>query len=358
MKMKSMLLILLALVGFSYCSESAGENEKQVKTTFTNPVWNGADPWMVKQGGEYIYCYSANNSIVLSRSKYMTKMGEKKTIWSAPVSGWNSNCVWAPEVHFIDGHWYVYYAAGVSGPPFIHQRTGVLRSQTDDAFSTYEDMGMLYTGDNPADPESNIWAIDMTVFQFNGKLYAVWSGWQQQMDTDATPQHLYIQEMENPWTLKGTRVLLSSPEQSWETGGPLNLNEGPEALQHNGQLFIVYSCRESWLVEYRQGMLQLTNPNGDLLDPSNWKKQGPVFEGNAKVYGVGHCSFVQSPDGTEDWVVYHSKKTTEAGWDRDVRMQPFSWNADGTPDFGLAIEAGKEMNRPSGEVELEELETE
>jgi GH43 family beta-xylosidase len=98
---------------------------------------------------------------------------------------------------------------------------------------------MLYTGDNPAQPESNVWAIDMTVFGYNGKLYAVWSGWKEQRDTDATPQHLYIQEMENPWRLKGTRVLLSSPGQSWETGGPLNLNEGPEVLQHNGKLFII-----------------------------------------------------------------------------------------------------------------------
>jgi GH43 family beta-xylosidase len=103
-------------------------------------------------------------------------------------------------------------------------------------------------------------------------------------------------------------------------------------------------------------MLQLINPNGDLLDPLNWKKQGPVFEGNPKVYGVGHCSFVKSPDGTEDWIVYHSKKDTTPGWERDVRMQPFCWKADGTPDFGVAIEAGKEINRPSGEVALEERE--
>ncbi|MFV0378981.1 MAG: family 43 glycosylhydrolase, partial [Mangrovibacterium sp.] len=228
------ILLLFCVFSVACNSEPAEGNEPQVKTSFTNPVWNGADPWMVKQGDEYIYCYSANNSIVLSRSKYMTKLGEKKTIWTAPTSGWNSNCVWAPEVHFIDGHWYVYYAAGVTGPPFVHQRAGVLRSQTKDPFSAYEDMGMFYTGDNPADPTSNIWAIDMTVFENKGKLYAVWSGWKQQMDTDATPQHLYIQEMENPWTLKGTRVLLSSPEESWETGGPLNLNEGPQALQRNG----------------------------------------------------------------------------------------------------------------------------
>ncbi len=334
-------------------AQLGNKGEKDIKTNFSNPVWNGADPWMVKQGDDYIYCFSANNGISISRSKLMTKRGETHEIWHAPKTGWNSNCVWAPEIHFIDGHWYVYYAAGVSGPPFVRQRTGVLRSKTADVFSDYEDMGILNTGDNPDDLSKNVWAIDMTVLEHHKKLYAIWSGWKKQVDTDATPQHLYIQEMENPYTLKGKRVLLSSPEEEWETGGPLNLNEGPQVLKHNDQVFIVYSCRESWLKEYRQGMLQLKSSDADPLDPKSWKKQGPVFEGNDSVYGVGHVSFVKSPDGNEDWIVYHSKKGTEPGWDRDVRIQKFTWNSDGTPNFGEAIKAGVPLERPSGEIEIE-----
>lgn len=352
-KLKVLLVTMLVFVSFARCSENDGSEEVKVKTTFSNPVWNGADPWMVKQGDEYIYCFSANNSIVVSRSKYMTRKGELKSVWRAPSSGWNSNCVWAPEIHFYEKRWYVYYAAGVSGPPFIHQRTGVLRSKTSDVFSEYEDMGMLFTGDEPG---NNIWAIDMTLMEHKGKLYTIWSGWEKQMETDATSQHLYISEMENPWTMKGSRVLLSSPEESWETGGPLNLNEGPEVLKNGDKVFIIYSCRESWLVEYRQGMLQLNNPDGNLLDPANWTKTGPVFQGNSSVYGVGHCSFVKSPDDTEDWIIYHSKKSTAPGWDRDVRMQPFNWNTDRTPNFGKAISAGIPINRPSGEIEIENSE--
>jgi GH43 family beta-xylosidase len=352
-KLKMFIVSILTVVSFAQCESNETTPEVQVKTTFTNPVWDGADPWMVKQGDDYIYCFSANNAISVSRSKYLTRKGETRTIWYAPQTGWNRACVWAPEIHFIDGHWYVYYAAGESGPPYIHQRAGVLRSKTDDVFSEYEDMGMLYTGDDPQDPVSNVWAIDMTVLEHKGSLYAIWSGWKEQMDTDATPQHLYIQEMENPYTLKGKRVLLSSPDESWETGGPLDLNEGPEILKNGEQVFIIYSCRESWLVEYRQGMLQLNDPDGNLTDPGNWTKKGPVFQGNSGVYGVGHCSFVKSPDGTEDWIIYHSKKNTTSGWERDVRMQPFGWNPDGTPDFGTAIPAGKEIDRPSGEIEIE-----
>ena len=212
-------------------------------------------------------------------------------------------------------------------------------------------MGVLYTGDNPADPSSNVWAIDMTILEHKGKLYAIWSGWIKQEKTDATRQCLYISEMESPYRLKGRRVLLSSPVESWETGGPLNLNEGPEILKHGDKVFVVYSCRESWLVEYRLGMLQLINPDGNLLDPANWKKTGPVFQGTPEVLGVGHCSFVTSPDNTENWIIYHSKKEASPGWKRDVRMQPFTWNADGTPNFGQPVPAGRKLKLPSGEVE-------
>ena len=100
-------------------------------------------------------------------------------------------------------------------------------------------------------------------------------------------------------------------------------------------------------------MLQLINSEASLLDVTNWKKTGPVFRGNSFVHGVGHCSFVKSPDETEYWVIYHSKKSTKPGWERNVRLQPFIWNKDGTPSFGEAIPIGTKINRPSGEIEIE-----
>lgn len=347
---KLIFVVLLTAASMIVCTAAKSGQKDKKGTTFTNPVWEGADPWLIKHSKEYIYCWSSNNGIMLSRSDQMTKLGEQKMIWHAPSTGWNKSCVWAPEIHFIGDRWYVYYAAGVSGPPFIHQRTGVLRSKSSKVFSDYEDMGQLYTGDNPTDPLSNIWAIDMTILQHKGKLYAIWSGWEKQEQTDKTRQHLYICEMKDPCTMKGARVKISSPSESWEIGGPLDLNEGPEILKNGDKVFVVYSCRESWLVEYRLGMLQLVNPDGNLLNPANWIKKGPVFQGNSSVFGVGHCSFALSPDGRENWIIYHSKKSAKPGWQRDVRMQPFSWHPDGTPNFGEPIPAGEELKVPEGEV--------
>lgn len=318
--------------------------------TFTNPVFDGQDPWYIRKGEFYYYVFSEKNGISISRSRFITKREETKRIWSAPAQGWNRSCIWAPELHFFDGHWYIYYAAGESGPPYIHQRTGVLMSDTDDPFGSYTDKGVLYTGDNTDMKSDNKWAIDMTVFSYNSRLYAVWSGWEELAETDKTPQHLYLAEMENPYTMKSLRTKISSPDQQWETGGPLDLQEGPEVLMNGDRLFIVYSCRESWTTAYRLGILELKDPSRPPTEKSSWEKTGPVFSGPM---GVGHCSFVKSPDEKEDWIIYHSKKSKADGWQRDVRLQPFTWTSDGFPDFGVPVEPGAVIKRPSGEYEIE-----
>lgn len=317
---------------------------------FSNPVFDGADPWIVKQGKYYYYCFSSGNSISISRSELLTKKGEARKVWTAPKTGWNRTNVWAPELHLINGRWYIYYAAGESGPPFIHQRAGVLMSESSDVFGKYTDMGMLYTGDNPDMQTENKWAIDMTVFTSGRKLFAVWSGWKDNALTDKTPQHLYMAEMESPVRMKSTRKLISSPDLPWEVGGPLDLEEGPEVLKHRGEIFIVYSCRESWTVAYRLGILRLKERDAPLLSASSWSETGPVFTGPT---GTGHCSFTVSPDGKEEWIIYHSKKDSAEGWKRDVRMQPFGWRDDGYPDFGTAVQQGSRLKRPSGETKRE-----
>lgn len=202
--------------------------------------------------------------------------------------------------------WYIYYAAApVPGSPFTGQRTGVLECDT--PLGDYRDRGMLYTGDNPDGKTDNIWAIDMTIFEHRGELYAVWSGWERQRDTDATDQLLYIARMESP-TRIGPRILLSRPDQPWEQGDHIALQEGPSALRHGDDLFIVYSTRGSWSRHYKLGQLRLRTPDSDPLNPASWIKSGPIFTGNDRIHGVGHASFTTSPDGNEYWIYYHSKK--------------------------------------------------
>jgi GH43 family beta-xylosidase len=76
-----------------------------------------------------------------------------------------------------------------------------------------------------------------------------------------------------------------------------------------------------------------------------------VFTGNARVYGVGHASFVTSSDSAEFWIVYHTKDSPTPGWRRSVHMQPFRWSASGDPTFGAAVAGGERLHLPSGECQ-------
>ena len=319
--------------------------------SFANPVSTGADPWVVRHDSLYYFVKSSNNRIWVARSSTLTGVAAAPAtpVWTAPDTGWNQGNVWAPELHFMDGRWYIYYAAGRRGSPFTTQRAGVLQSAGADAFGPYADRGMLYTGDSAGTGTGNRWAIDLTVAQLGSQRYAVWSGWEKNATTDKAPQQLYIAPMANPWTIAANRVMLSAPVESWERGPELDLLEGPEFLQRDGDVFLLYSTRDSWRKEYALGQLRLKSRAADPLNPANWVKSGPVFEGNADVFGVGHASFTTSPDGSEHWIVYHSKTSAVPGWDRDVRLQRFTWSVSGAPVFGTAVRTGAGVPRPAGE---------
>jgi len=69
------------------------------------------------------------------------------------------------------------------------------------------------------------------------------------------------------------------------------------------------------------------------------------------VYGPGHGNFFTSPDGTESWMAYHANNSTSGGCDtnRTTRAQKFTWNADGTPNFGVPVSLSTALAVPSGE---------
>lgn len=325
--------------------------------TFSNPIAPGADPWVIRDNGAYYSVESRDGGIWVYKSDTLTnpkRNGVK--VWTPTSGGWNQTDIWAPELHLVNGRWYIYYAAGRPGPAganaeFTDQRSGVLESAGTDPQGPYTDKGMLYTGDSIATGANPVWAIDLTVKDIGGQLYAVWSGWLENATTQVTPQHLYIARMSNPWTIATNRVKISSPVESWELGPQLNLQEGPEFLVNGGATFIIYSTRESFLPDYRLGQLRLT-PGADPMNPASWTKSGPVFVGlpSGGVYGVGHASFTTSPDGTENWIVYHAKSLNSPGWDdRRIRMQKFTWNADGSPNFGTPVANGVSVLVPSGQ---------
>lgn len=292
----------------------------------TNPILppHSADPWMIFHEGFYYYCQSAkgDTGIRLRRSATIAGIAhdEGVVVWEAPRFGMNSREVWAPELHFINGKWFIYYAADDGDN--VNHRMWVLESETSDPMGAYICRGCLQTQG---------WAIDGTplVLQ-DGRMFFVWSGWPGEKNGK---QNIYIAPMSNPYTLSGKRVLIAEPTLNWERVA-MPICEGPQVLQNNGKVFIVYSASGSWTEDYCLGLL--TNSTGDLLNRATWEKRPtPVFKKTEHVWGIGHCSFVKSPCQTLDYIVYHAKSSKKEGWaDRDVHAKEFVWGLDGLPDFG------------------------
>ena len=307
----SMLCVLFAVLlkQFKKNNDDEKNSNNSEREFFSNPVKNinFPDPYVYKHTDGYYYGTGTTGSnIMLYKSKKLTSLfttGESKIIWTPPETGDHSKDLWAPEIHYIDGSWYIYYTAGKGD---FNQRTFCISNSNPDPFSgEWKDEGKIYV------QWADYWAIDGTVLQQNGNIYFVFSGF---APSTGTMQHIFIAQMSSPTEITGRRMMLSSPEYDWErgvnvSGDPL-VNEGPQILQRNGKTFIVYSASYCHSPYYCLGLLTCDS-DADPMDPSNWEKSPePVFQSGNEIYGPGHCSFVKSPDGTEDWIIYHARTTT------------------------------------------------
>ncbi|MBT2677200.1 family 43 glycosylhydrolase [Streptomyces sp. ISL-14] len=337
------LAALLALVATTHPAAAADGRP------YTNPLksFKGADPWLQYHDGNY-YLITTTFTGILGIRKSPTLAGlataPNVQVYAETASTRNTN-FWAPEMHLFNGHWYVYYSAGQSGVACCDsQRTHVLESAGTDPMGPYTYKGSL-TGSNLT---PGGWLIDASVLQANNKLYLLGSGF-----INGSTQSLVIAPLSNPYTLaSNTFTIISSPTLDWERSGS-PVNEGPEPLYRNGRTFLTYSASSCQTADYKLGQLELTG--SDPLNPASWtKKQTPVFQRSDanSVYGPGHNGFFTSPDGTENWIVYHANSASNGGCGngRTTRAQEFTWNADGTPNFGTPVALGTTLPGPSGET--------
>lgn len=319
--------------------------------TFQNPLFGGGDPWVLYDGGNYYYSesYCGIATICIKRSPTLTGLATAPWVgvWNSPASGPNSGDVWSPELHRVNGSWYIYYAADNAGDNNTH-RLFVLQANTTDPLGTYSMANTGAPNGQLVEP-SGRWAIDPNVFTAaNGLLYLTWSCTPY---TNATgPQSICLARLSDALHVTGSTVRISTPTQAWEKR-TAPIQEGPVGFVRNGRTFITYSGSASWTTnDYAVGLL--TNSDGNLLTASSWSKQGPIFDHHGTAYGTGSVVFVQSPDGREMWNVYHGidRLTCSPAYScRDIRMQKLYWLADGTPLLGYPVNPAVSLAVPSGE---------
>lgn len=317
-----------------------------VKEQIINPIIEQrADPWVYRHTDGYYY-FTASvpeyDRIEVRRAATIQGLGAAApvVVWEKRPSGIMSQHIWAPEIHYIDGKWYIYFAAARVDAPFDH-RVYVLENESANPLEG----AWVEKGQVVMNWES--FSLDATTFEHNGTRYLVWA----QRDPNIFGNsNLYIAAMSNPWTISGAQVRISRPSYDWEKRG-FWVNEGPAVIKRNGRIFITYSASAT-NANYAMGLLTASD-SSDLLDPDSWSKSPePVFQTNEATgqYGPGHNSFTVSPDG-DDILVYHARNYKDIRGDplydpnRHTRAQKIYWNNDGTPNFGIPVPDGKLPSR-------------
>jgi GH43 family beta-xylosidase len=308
-----------------------------------------ADPFITPRvNGMYYFTGSvpSYDRIVLRGSATLAGLTDaaETTIWTRPASGTMAGHIWAPELHRIDGKWYIYFAAGDSDDVF-RVRIYVLESALADP---RDPAGWSLKGKIALEWDS--FALDATTFAHRGKRYLVWA---QSEPEIAVNSSLYIAEMADPWTLKSKPTRITTPTKSWEIQG-YRVNEGAAVLIRNGRVFLTFSASATD-ARYCMGLLT-ADADANLLDRASWvKTDDPIFVSNDETqrWGPGHNSFTVAEDGKTDVLVYHARDYKQITGDplydpnRHARVQKLYWHPDGTPLFGVPVGDGGPIVRLS-----------
>jgi len=316
------------------------ENSSSPAIEVNNPlIEQRADPWIYRHtDGTYYFTATVPeyDCLIIRRASSIAGLASapETVIWEKHSEGIMGSHIWAPELHYIDGKWYIYFAAGGARDIWAIRMYVLENESANPLEGTWTERGQIQTN-------WESFSLDATTFEHDGRRYLVWAKHDPKIGGNT---NLYIAPMLNPWTISGEQVMLTRPEFAWEKIGFL-VNEGAAVIKHEGKIFISYSASATD-ANYAMGLLTASQ-DSDLLDANSWSKSPePVFQSANGVYGPGHNSFTTLPDGT-DILVYHGRSYEKIAGDplndpnRHTRVQQLHWHEDGTPDFGEPLADGR-----------------
>lgn len=273
------------------------------------------EPWIPQRADPYIYRHTdgtyyftasipAYDAIVLRRSDTLAGLADapEVTVWRKHERSIMSVHIWAPELHYLDGKWYLYYSGGDIDDiweirPYVLECAG-----QDPLADPWVERGKMRRAEGDIF-SFEAFSLDATVFENRGKHYYVWA---EKVSVGPQISNLYIAEMETPCALKTVQVMLTTPDYDWERVG-FWVNEGPAVIHHGGRIYLTYSASETGPA-YCMGMLT-ADEDADLLDPRSWTKERyPVLcsDETRGIYGPGHNCFTTDEDG-RPVMVYHAR---------------------------------------------------
>ncbi|KAI1378663.1 glycoside hydrolase family 43 protein [Hypoxylon crocopeplum] len=339
-------------------------------TTLTITSIGTPDPFVTLFRGRYYLTFTTGNRVEIWSSRSLADIessADRHVIWTPPQGTDHSADLWAPELHALHGRWYVYYAAANPAHGNKSHRMYVLGgppASEDPCRGQWEFLGRIH-----GMPDQ--WAIDGTVFELNGGLYFVYSGWplsggsnsnssdnpnpdeEEEVVVSDLVQQLFIMKLDAPTSAASGAALISRPSHAWEitregNGTDHGINEGPQFLRSPDGAWagLAFSCAGSWTHEYKMGVLRFVG--GDPLDAASWRKgEEPLVQAvrhSGGPFGPGHGSFLEV-DG-QVVAVYHATDSPTDGWEnRRARAQRVAFTDDG-PYMGRSV--GLDVQRPEG----------
>jgi len=298
-----------------------------------------ADPFIYKHTDDYYYFTGSVPSydvIELRRAKTINELQNAETfsVWYKHKTGPMSQHIWAPEIHYLDGKWYIYFAAS-EVDDIWKLRPYVLECKGQDPLKDeWMELGQMQAAEG--DGKTFIdFSLDGTVFETNGKRYFCWA---EKTGGQFAASNLYLAEMESPIKLKTAQFMLTTPDYDWERID-FWVNEGPAAIINKGKVYITFSASATGAC-YCMGMME-ADENSDLLDRNSWKKSRyPVLKTDYEkgIYGPGHNSFTVAEDGTS-LSIYHARDYEEIIGDplydsnRHARVMEVKFDEVGKPIF-------------------------
>lgn len=321
------------------------ENESGYKNPLSSEL-DTPDPCIVynENDGYYYGIHTGHTKLTMHRARCLRDMfsaSESSVIYEPRDEDGTYGFFWAPEIHIINGVWYIYTSTHEKDTKG-HKHVIVLKAKSEQPLDGFELFGHI----NP-----ELLAIDPTIYQDkkHGKLYLCSSA------VIGRKQKLIIQQLSDPATPVGEWQVIAEPVYDWEMLYPYDdtwgqINEGAYFIESKDRLFIVYSGNGCWSDDYVMGILEFVGD--DILSPDSWKKYEKPFmtKGNGN-FGPGHATFFKSPDGSELWICHHCLHESNPEFvqmHRHCHVQKVFFDESGFPHADMPLPGNKYFEEPSG----------
>lgn len=335
---------------------------------YSNPFLGGdveiADPYVLKWNGEF-YLYCSGDPIRAFHSKDLVQWEEIGPVLRSNPKGWNGMDIWAPEVVYRDGKFYMYYTATVLSEDWrvqeAQRRIGV--AVADSPRGPFLDSGQ---------PLTPGWAIDGSVFRDprTGEDYLFYSYLYDGLEKYPPGAGIVVDRLLSPLEVANRPTMVTRGNEAWEDkdGDPANgsvryTNEGPVVLFKDGEYYAIYSGGSWDMSTYAlaYAVSSVVMPDGGLEAPS-WSKRPPILRGNRGVDGPGHNGVVKAPNNVDEQIVYHARVVPFVQpWNRFPFLDRLHWTGDRLyvepPSLGAMPPPDRPLVEARGLTELPELGT-